>query len=58
LIEAVELISDERIWPIVFPEHVAGMLNDAYVMNLELVLDLGKWQIAGCGFTYPPGTEF
>jgi hypothetical protein len=58
LVEAEELISDEKIWPIVFPEQVAPMLNDAYVINLELVLDRGKWQIAGCGFTYPPGTEF
>jgi hypothetical protein len=58
LVEAQEVISDERIWPIIFPPVVAPLLNAAYVINLELVRDLEGWQIAGCGFTYPPGTEF
>jgi hypothetical protein len=58
LVEAQEVISDELVWPIVFPADVAPMLNDAYVINLELVRARESWQIAGCGFTYPPGTEF
>src|SRR5262249_1959133 len=58
LVEAQEVISDELTWPIVFPAEIAPMLNDAYVINLELVRARGSWQIAGCGFTYPPGTEF
>ncbi len=58
LVEAQEVISEEHIWPIIFPNKAAGMLNDAYVINLELVRDHESWQIAGCGFTYPPGTEF
>ena len=58
LVEAQEVISDEHIWPIIFPAGIAPMLNDAYVINLELVRGREAWQIAGCGFTYPPGTEF
>ena len=56
--EAQEVISDERISPIIFPNEVAELLSNEYVINLELVRDRESWKIAGCGFTYPPGTEF
>jgi hypothetical protein len=56
-VEAEELISDERVWPIVFPSEVAALLDDGYIINLELVRKPEHWQIAGCGFAYPPGTE-
>ena|SRR6266496_3112985 len=52
-----ELISEERVWPIVFPSEVAPLLEDGYIINLELVRKAEGWQIAGCGFAYPPGTE-
>jgi hypothetical protein len=55
--EAKELISEERVWPIVFPSGVAALLDSGYVLSLELVRDQEGWQIAGCGFVYPPGTE-
>jgi hypothetical protein len=57
LVEAEEVISEERLWPIVFPAEVAGLLKEGYIINLELVRDAGGWQIAGCAFAYPPGTE-
>ena len=39
------------------PIHVAPLLEDGYIINLELVRKAEGWQIAGCGFAYPPGTE-
>jgi hypothetical protein len=57
LAEAEELISEERVWPIVFPFEVAALLDDGYIINMELVRKMEGWQIVGCGFTYPPGTE-
>ena len=56
-VEAEELISEERVWPIVFPSEVVALLEDGYIINLELVRKPEGWQIAGCGFAYPPGTE-
>ena len=56
-VEAEELISEERVWPIVFPAEVAAMLDDEYIVNLELVRKAEWWQIVACGFAYPPGTE-
>jgi hypothetical protein len=56
--EAEEVISGERISPIIFPNEVAKMLNNEYVINLEIVRDHESWKITGCGFTYPPGTQF
>jgi hypothetical protein len=56
-VEAEEMISEERVWPIVFPAEVAALLDDQYIINLELVRSPGGWQIAGCGFAYPPGTD-
>lgn len=56
-VEAEELISEERVWPIIFPPGVASLIDDRYIMNLELVRGPAGWQIAGCGFAYPPGTE-
>jgi site-specific recombinase XerD len=57
LVEAEDLISEERVWPIIFPFEVAVLLDRAYVINLELVRTKEGWQIASCGFAYPPGTE-
>jgi hypothetical protein len=56
-VEAEELISEERVWPILFPSEVATQLEDGYIINLELVRKPEGWQIAACGFAYPPGTE-
>jgi hypothetical protein len=57
LIEAEELITEERVWPILFPQEVARLLDDAYLINLELLRVADHWQIANCGFAYPPDTE-
>ncbi len=57
LVEAEDLISEERVWPITFPPEVAVLLNRPYVINLELLRRQEGWQIASCGFAYPPGTE-
>ncbi|MEK6322339.1 MAG: hypothetical protein AABN33_11705 [Acidobacteriota bacterium] len=56
-VEAEEMISEERVWPIVFPPEVAARVEDQYIVNLELVRSPTGWQIAGCGFAYPPGTD-
>jgi hypothetical protein len=56
-VEAEELISEERVWPIIFPPVVAPLIDDQYIINLELVRSPEGWQIAGSGFAYPPGTE-
>jgi len=50
LVEAEDLISEERVWPITFPPEVAVLLNRPYVINLELLRRQDGWQIAGCGF--------
>jgi hypothetical protein len=57
LVEAEDLISEERVWPITFPSEIAVLLDRAYVINLELLRTKEGWQIASCGFAYPPGTE-
>jgi hypothetical protein len=57
LVEAEELISEARIWPIMFPVKVAALLDEGYIINLELERTREGWQIAGCGFAYPPGTD-
>ncbi|MEK6288590.1 MAG: hypothetical protein AABO57_22970 [Acidobacteriota bacterium] len=56
-VEAEEMLSEERVWPIVFPPEVAAVLDEQYIINLELVRTAVGWQIAGCGFAYPPGTD-
>jgi hypothetical protein len=56
-VEAEELISEDRVWPIAFPSEAAPLLAVGYIINLELVRKVEGWQIAACGFTYPPGTE-
>lgn len=56
-VEAEELISEQRVWPIIFPDKVSALLSPGYIIGLELVRDRQGWQIAGCGFAYPPGTE-
>jgi hypothetical protein len=57
-VEAEELISEERVWPVSVPPEVAALLEVGYIVNLELVRAGGGWQIAACGFAYPPGTAF
>lgn len=57
LVETEELISEARVWPTVFPVQVAALLREGYIINLELQRTSEGWQIAGCGFAYPPGTD-
>jgi hypothetical protein len=57
LIEAEDSISGERVWPVRFPPEVAALLDRPYIINLELVRTKQGWEIADCGFAYPPGTE-
>jgi hypothetical protein len=57
LVEAEDLLSGERVSPIVFPEHVARLIEEDYILNLELIRRGDDWQVSGCGFTYPPGAE-
>ncbi|HKS40079.1 MAG TPA: hypothetical protein VJX74_05650 [Blastocatellia bacterium] len=57
MIEAEEVITEERVWPIIFPRDLASRLTNDYIINLELVRSKEGWQIAACGFAYPPGTD-
>jgi hypothetical protein len=54
---AEELISEREIFPILFPQETAALLDIDYIINLELVYLQGIWQIVNCGFAYPPDTE-
>lgn len=56
-VEAEDVISEERLWPIIFPAGVAGLVGVGMIVNLELLRTAGGWRIAACGFAYPPGTE-
>jgi hypothetical protein len=56
-VEAQEVISDEMVWPIIFPVDVVTLLFLDCIINLELTLKSDGWRIASCGFAYPPGTE-
>ena len=57
MVEAEEIISDQRVWPIIFPPRVASRLMSDCIINLELVRKKEGWQITACGFAYPPGTD-
>jgi len=54
-VEAVEIISEERIWPIIFPDDIAPLLVPDYIINLEIIRTDDGWHIAGSGLAYPPG---
>jgi hypothetical protein len=56
-VEAEEMITETHAWPILFPESVAALLENDYLINMELVRTAEGWHIAACGFAYPPGTE-
>lgn len=57
-IEAEEMISETRVWPIIFPHEVAARLINGLIINLEIIRTADGWQITDCGLAYPPGTEF
>ena len=57
MVEAEELTSEDRIWPIIFPAEIAASLEAKYIINLELVRAPEGWKIVDCGVVYPPGTE-
>jgi hypothetical protein len=56
-VEAEEMISEERIWPIIFPPDTAGLIRIGMVINLELVRTPEGWRVAASGFAYPPGAR-
>jgi len=56
-VEAEELITEDRVWPVIFPEDVALRLEPQQIINLEIILVSDAWHIASCGFAYPPHTE-
>ncbi|MEN3334941.1 MAG: hypothetical protein V7641_4306 [Blastocatellia bacterium] len=56
-VEAEELLTETRAWPILFPDSVAALLENDYIINMELVRAAEGWHVAACGFAYPPGTE-
>jgi hypothetical protein len=55
--EVQELISEERYAPVICPDEVARLIEPFYIVNLEIVRVEEGWQIAACGFAYPPGTD-
>jgi hypothetical protein len=56
-IEAEEIITEQQVWPVIFPQGVIEHLAEGFIINLELVHASEGWQIAACGFAYPPSTE-
>jgi hypothetical protein len=56
-VEVEELITEDRLWPVIFPEEVARLLEPEYIINLEIIRTSRGWHIVSCGFAYPPGTE-
>ncbi len=56
-VEAEELISETRLYPIIFPATVIEFLRPDDLLNLEIVHTPEAWQIIHCGFAYPPNTE-
>ena len=56
-VEAEEMITETRAWPILFPDTVAALLENDYIINMELVRAAEGWHVAACGFAYPPHTE-
>lgn len=56
-VEAQEMLTEARAWPILFPASIAALLETNYIINLELIHVEEGWQIAACGFAYPPGTD-
>ena len=56
-VEVQELISEESYWPVVCPAEVARLVEPGYIVNLEIIRVQDGWQIAACGFAYPPGTD-
>ncbi len=57
MVEAEEIITEERVWPIIFPHDLASRFMNDYIINLELVRSKEGWHVAACGFAYPPGTD-
>lgn len=55
--EGLEIVADKRAWPIIFPEEVASLIGAGFIINLEIVRAGDRWQIANCGFAFPPNTE-
>lgn len=56
-IEAEELITEDRVWPVLFPAEAVRLLEPGHIINLEIILVSDGWHITSCGFAYPPGTE-
>ena len=56
-VEVQDLISEESYSPVICPEEVARLIEPSYIVNLEIVRVEEGWQIASCGFAYPPGTD-
>jgi hypothetical protein len=57
LVEAEELTTEDRVWPIIYHAEIAASLEAQYIINLELVRVPEGWKIVDCGVVYPPGTE-
>jgi hypothetical protein len=56
-IEALEIVSDNRVAPIIFPEEIAPLIIAGFIINLEVIRAGDFWQITDCGFAFPPNTE-
>ncbi len=54
--EGLEIVTDKRAWPIIFPEEIARLIDKGFIINLEIVRTGDSWQIADCGFAFPPNT--
>ena len=56
-VEALEIVSDRRVGPIIFPEEIAPLVGAGFILNLEVIRAGDFWQITDCGFAFPPNTD-
>lgn len=56
-VEALEIVSDRRVGPIIFPEEIAPLISAGFIINLEVIRAGDFWRITDCGFAFPPNTE-
>lgn len=57
LIEAEEVISEQKLWPVRIPGALARLIEPGYIINFEVLRSGEGWQVTDCGLAYPPATE-
>ncbi|HKY03548.1 MAG TPA: hypothetical protein VJQ56_01595, partial [Blastocatellia bacterium] len=56
-IEAEEVISEQRLWPVKLPGRLPDLAEPGYIINFEVSRAGEGWEVTDCGLAYPPATE-